>query len=80
MPALVGRASVALALEVLALCGLTAAAPAAPAADVVWFDHAQGLLEPDGAAPVEGVVDLSRRWDIDFPGQGGHAVYRNSPS
>ena len=76
MPALVGRASVALALAVLALCGLTAAAPAAPAADVVWFEHAQGLLEPDGAAPVEGVVDLSRRWDIDFPGQGGHAVYR----
>jgi len=57
---------------------VSAAAAAAPAPDegILTIDTAQALLEPDGAAPREGPVDLARRWDGDFPGLGGRAVYR----
>ena len=45
-------------------------------AEVITIDAAQAVLEPDGAARREGPVDLGRRWDGEFPGRGGRAVYR----
>ena len=56
----------------LGLCG----APVAQAQDVITLDRAQATLRPDGLPVREGVVDLSRRWDIDFPGRDGSATYR----
>jgi len=51
-------------------------AAAAPGAEVITIDAAQALLEPDGAARREGLVDLAVRWDAEFPARGGRAVYR----
>jgi len=52
------------------------APPAVPGGTIQTFDVAEAVLEPDGRAPTEGRVDLARRWDGDFPGQGGRASYR----
>ncbi|MEJ8810668.1 ATP-binding protein [Variovorax ureilyticus] len=52
------------------------APPAEPEGTIRTFGSADALLEPDGMAPIEGPVDLARRWDRDFPGQGGRASYR----
>ncbi len=48
----------------------------APAQEVITLDRAQASLRPDGLPPRGGEVDLSRRWDIDFPGRDGSATYR----
>lgn len=44
--------------------------------EVVVIDTAQASLEPAGAPRRDGAVDLGRRWDREFPGLGGRAVYR----
>jgi signal transduction histidine kinase len=46
------------------------------AQDVITLDRAQASLRPDGLPPRVGEVDLSRRWDIDYPGRNGSATYR----
>lgn len=46
------------------------------AQDVITLDRAQASLRPEGLPPRVGEVDLSRRWDIDFPGRNGSATYR----
>ncbi|MBC7995932.1 MAG: sensor histidine kinase [Rhizobacter sp.] len=46
------------------------------AQEVITLDRAQASLRPDGLPPRVGEVDLSRRWDIDFPGRDGSATYR----
>jgi signal transduction histidine kinase len=51
-------------------------APACLAQQVVTFDHAQATLRPDGLPVREGDIDLSRRWDLEFPGRDGSATYR----
>jgi signal transduction histidine kinase len=58
----------------LALCGV----PVAAADQVMTLERAHATLRPDGLPPSEGEVDLSRRWDIDFPGRDGSATYRLS--
>jgi signal transduction histidine kinase len=63
----------------LALLGLWLALCAAPAGatdPVMTLDRAHATLRPEGLPPREGEVDLSRRWDIDFPGRNGSATYR----
>jgi len=57
-------------------CLAPAVAVANPDEQVITIDSAQARFEPDGAAPREGPVDLGRRWEVDFPVQGGRAVYR----
>jgi hypothetical protein len=42
---------------------------------VFTIDTAQARLEPSGLMPRDGLVDLNKRWDAEFPGRGGHAVY-----
>lgn len=49
---------------------------AEPVPPLLLIDTAQAPLEPTGLMPRDGVADLNRRWDADFPGRGGHAVYR----
>lgn len=56
--------------------GAVIAPPAEPAGTIQTFDAAEAVLEPDGKPPIEGRVDLTRRWDGDFPGQAGRASYR----
>ncbi len=46
------------------------------AQEVITLDRAQASLRPDGLPARVGEVDLSRRWDIDFPGRDGSATYR----
>ncbi|MET0335871.1 MAG: ATP-binding protein [Rhizobacter sp.] len=60
----------------LGLCLALCAVPTARAEEVVTLDRAQASLRPDGLPAVEAEVDLSRRWDIDFPGRNGSATYR----
>ena len=52
--------------------GVAAAQPQMP---VVTIATAQALLEPQGLAPIERRADLVRRWDVEFPGRDGRAVY-----
>ncbi|MBQ0957421.1 histidine kinase [Ideonella sp. 4Y11] len=40
------------------------------------IDHAWARLQPEGVPAIEGERDLGRRWDLDFPGLGGRALYR----
>lgn len=54
------------------LGGGVAAQPQTP---VVTIATAQALLEPQGLAPIERQADLVRRWDVEFPGRDGHAIY-----
>lgn len=65
-------------LAVLAFCLGPAATLAATddPGDILTFDSAEAVLEPDGLPRREGPVDLGRRWDADFPGRGGRASYR----
>jgi signal transduction histidine kinase len=63
-------------LVLMGLCLAFLATPAAHATDVITLDRAQASLRPDGLPAREGEVDLSRRWDIDFPGRDGSATYR----
>jgi signal transduction histidine kinase len=67
-----GRLSRRLAL-LLVLC---VTASLAQAQEVITLDRAQASLRPEGLPPQVGEVDLSRRWDIDFPGRDGSATYR----
>jgi len=60
----------------LALCLGLCLAPRSLAQDVVTLAQAQAVLRPDGLPVREGLVDLSRRWDLDFPGRDGSAAYR----
>lgn len=46
------------------------------AQDVITLDRAHASLRPEGLPAQVGEVDLSRRWDIDFPGRDGSATYR----
>jgi signal transduction histidine kinase len=45
-------------------------------AETIAVRTAQAQLFPEGAASVEQVVKLSHRWDAQFPGIGGRAIYR----
>ncbi|VTU45325.1 Sensor protein VraS (plasmid) [Variovorax sp. PBL-E5] len=68
------------ACSILMLCALMALpgfTPAFAATDdgIITLEAAHARLEPRGAAPREGEVDLARRWDRDFPGLGGRATY-----
>lgn len=49
--------------------------PTLPGGAILTFDEAQARFEPDGAPPEEGIVDLARRWDAEYPGRGGRASY-----
>lgn len=61
-----------------ALClGLLAVVPVR-AAEVIVFERAWAVLEPQGLPVREGEVDLGRRWDLDYPGRDGMAHYRLS--
>ncbi|MGV3571250.1 MAG: ATP-binding protein [Ramlibacter sp.] len=40
------------------------------------MQQASAVLAPDGAAPRTAQVALPHRWDTDFPGVGGRAIYR----
>ncbi|SFM64469.1 ATP-binding protein [Variovorax sp. OV329] len=55
---------------------LAAKPPVEPGGAIVAIDSAQARFEPEDGVPFEGQVDLSRRWDGDFPGRGGRASYR----
>ncbi|MGJ7506486.1 sensor histidine kinase [Variovorax sp. GT1P44] len=56
------------------LCVVPAFAAGEP--DILVIDRAYARLEPEGGTAREGEVDLARRWDREFPGQGGRASYR----
>ncbi|HEY0817574.1 MAG TPA: ATP-binding protein [Rhizobacter sp.] len=58
------------------LCVALGSGPVAAAEPVITLDRAQATLRPDGRPATEGEVDLSRRWDLDFPGRDGSATYR----
>ncbi len=59
------------------LCTLLAAAECAAASPVLTIDRADARFEPQGQPAVDRTdVNLLRRWDLDFPGRGGRAVYR----
>ncbi len=64
------------ALALLALCLAVLALPAGAADGVITLARAHAELRPDGLPARVGDVDLSRRWDIDFPGRNGSATYR----
>lgn len=69
------RAAVGLLCVALAVCGRGAAA-AAPSTLVLA--QAEASFWPEQGAPVHRTVTLRHRWDEDFPGQGGRALYRLS--
>jgi signal transduction histidine kinase len=45
------------------------------AGEVVTIDTAEASLEPEGKEWRAGTISLVERWDVDFPGRGGRAVY-----
>lgn len=63
-------------LAVLGLWVALCLAGGAAAQELITLDSAQATLRPDGLPPRVGMVDLRRRWDIDFPGRDGSATYR----
>jgi signal transduction histidine kinase len=77
-----GRVGLVVALAAMAamLWLAQASSPGAPAqgqgGDVLTIDRARAVLEPSSGERREGEVDLARRWDSEFPGLGGRAVYR----
>lgn len=42
---------------------------------VVTISTAQARFEPDGLAPIDRQADLVHRWDVEFPGRDGRAIY-----
>lgn len=58
---------------VVAVCPWAQASDSAPA--VVTLDHAEAVLQPDGLPEQHRRVELQHRWDQDFPGLGGSAIY-----
>jgi signal transduction histidine kinase len=66
----------ALAWALCLLCGLCGLCGAAGAQGVITLEHAQATLRPEGLPPREGAVDLNKRWDLEYPGRDGRALYR----
>jgi signal transduction histidine kinase len=69
-----GLVSVALIVLILAL-GASLTPPRLPGGGIVTYDEALAILEREGMPSREGIVNLARRWDSDFPGRGGRATY-----
>jgi signal transduction histidine kinase len=74
----VGRWPLALAVALILAVWVAALMepPTLPSGAILMLDEASAVLRPDGRAPHEGPVRLSRRWDAQYPGLGGSATYR----
>lgn len=60
----------------LLLCAFVAAIHGSAFASLQEVTEAQAHLVPDGQAPVDKTVSLPHRWDKEFPGRSGRAIYR----
>ena len=69
-----GLVCIALVMLILGL-GASLTPPKLPGGGIVTFDEALATLEREGLPAREGIVNLARRWDSDFPGTGGRATY-----